>query len=56
MSSIQVGEIRYYEWGDEKPGYVSTWTVNEKRAVIHLDDIPHSEAWEKKYIRECPYN
>ena len=22
-------KIRWFEWGDEKPGYVTTWTVGE---------------------------
>lgn len=27
-------KIRWFEWGDEKPGYVTTWTVGVNGSVV----------------------
>jgi hypothetical protein len=55
MSSIRVGEIRWYEWGDEPAGMVSIWTVNEDRSVKGMGHISMEKVWEKKLAYECPY-
>jgi len=56
MENIKVGEIRYYSWGDEPIGKVSTWTVSEDRSVKNLGYMDKKEAEEKKLHRECPYS
>jgi hypothetical protein len=33
MSSIKPGEVRYFKWGNEPAGAVSTWTVKDDRSV-----------------------
>ena len=55
MGKIKVGEVRYYQWGNEPAGMVSTWTVTEDRSVKNLGYIPLQEAWDKKLIHGCPY-
>ena len=42
-------KIRWFEWGDEKPGYVTTWTVVIGRRIT-LD-----EARQRGYEFECPF-
>jgi len=55
MGEIKQGEVRYYQWGDEPSGKVSTWTVNEDRSVKNLGYMDMKEAQEKKLFQECPY-
>ena len=55
MSSIKPGEVRYFQWGNEPAGMVSTWTVTEDRSVKLLGYIELREAWDKNYRMECPY-
>jgi len=56
MSDIKQGEIRYYQWGDEPVGKVTTWTIKEDRSMKNLGYMDYEEAREKKLIHECPYN
>lgn len=56
MSDIKQGEVRYFCWGDEPCGKVSTWTVKEDRSVKLLGYMDINEALEKKLFQECPYS
>ncbi|MBV6442718.1 MAG: hypothetical protein EPGJADBJ_04439 [Saprospiraceae bacterium] len=47
--------VRYYTWGNEPRGYVSTWKLADNGEVmptglIHRDKLP------KYAIHDCPYN
>ncbi len=53
---MKVGEIRYFQWGDEKPGNVSIWTITENRSVKMLGEMEQMEAICQKLIYECPYS
>ena len=33
-------KIRWFQWGDEKPGYVTTWTVGADGSVV-IGRIPN---------------
>lgn len=46
--------IRWYEWGDEKEGFVRVWIKNKKGEVIHLAEIK-KEDLPKGAIFENPY-
>lgn len=51
----KIEDLRYFQWGDEKPGFVTLWTLNEERCVKHLGtcdrfDLP------KHAVFNCPYN
>ena len=48
--------IKYFEWGDEKPGYVTTWTVDPDGSVKIGAEIRREEAKQMGYEFECPYN
>jgi hypothetical protein len=50
-----MSKIRYFEWGDEKPGYVRTWKVGPQGQVILLRQIPYEEARRRGYEFECPF-
>ena len=45
----------YYEWGNEKPGYVSVWHVGESGAVVHDRRITKDEAYRRGYVFWCPW-
>jgi hypothetical protein len=53
-------EILYwYRWGNEKPGYVSTWRIGEDGSVRRLDQIKLEDLWnlpKGSYFHNCPYN
>ncbi len=53
---MKVGEIRYFQWGDEGHGKVSTWTISEDGYVKMLGKIDIEEAIAKKLIYKCPYS
>ena len=55
MDEIKQGEVRYFRWGDEPCGKVSTWTVREDGSVKFLGYMDMKEAQEKKLFEECPY-
>ena len=47
--------LRYYVWGDEEPGYVSTWQLTDRGEIktmgkMRREDLP------KGSICDCPYN
>ena len=48
--------IHYYRWGNEKPGYVSTWRLGKDGSIqyglgqIRREDLPTDA------ILDCPYN
>lgn len=48
-------KIRWFTWGDEKLGYVTTWTVGENGAVVIGRRITLDEALQRKYEFECPF-
>ena len=48
-------KIRFFEWGDEKPGYVTTWSVGDKGQVILGREISYEEARRRGYEYECPF-
>ena len=55
MGSIKPGEARYFHWGNEPAGMVTTWTVTEDRSVKLLGYITLREALDRKLRQECPY-
>ena len=48
-------KIRWFEWGDEKPGYVTTWTVGTNGSVVIGRHITLDEARRCGYEFECPF-
>ena len=48
-------KIRWFQWGDEKPGYVTTWTVAEDGSVVIGRCILMETARQCGYEFECPY-
>ena len=46
---------KFFEWGDEKPGYVTTWTVGDQGQVIIGKCIPREKARAMGYEYECPF-
>ena len=49
-------KIRWFEWGDEKPGYVTTWTVEADGSVVIGRHITLDEARQRGYEFECPFS
>ena len=59
-------KYRYFEWGDEKPGYVTTWSVapdGSVRIAVAPDgsvrigaEISREEARRRGYEFECPFS
>ena len=47
--------IRYYQWGDEKPGYVRTWRIGKDGSIKHGEQVRIADL-PKDAIRDCPYN
>ena len=48
-------KIRWFEWGDERPGYVTTWTVGANGSVVIGRRITLEEARRSGYEFECPF-
>lgn len=48
-------KIKWFEWGDEKPGYVTTWTVGANGSVVIGRRITLDEALRRRYEFECPF-
>ena len=48
-------KIRWFEWSDEKPGYVTTWTVGADGSVVIGRRITLDEARQRGYEFECPF-
>lgn len=48
-------KVRYFEWGNEKPGYVTTWTVAPDGRVRIGAEIKMETAWRRGYEFECPF-
>lgn len=52
--------IRYYRWGNEKPGYVSTWRLGEDGSIKYgMGEISLQDLWKLpkgSYCHDCPYN
>ena len=48
-------KVRYFEWGDERPGYVTTWTVDPDGRVRIGARIRTETAWRRGYESECPF-
>lgn len=46
----------YYQWGDEKSGNVTTWTLSEENEVLVTGEMPRNEALEKGYTFKCIYS
>jgi len=55
MGNIKTGEVRYFQWGNEPAGMVSTWTVKKDRSVKLLGYKKLEYVLEKKLFQECPY-
>lgn len=47
--------VKFFEWGDEKPGYVTTWTVGDRGEVMIGKRITREKARELGYEFECPF-
>lgn len=48
-------KYKYFEWGDEEPGYVTTWTVAPDGSVRLGARIRYEEARRRGYEFECPF-
>ena len=49
--------LRWYRWGNEKPGYVSTWRLGEDGSSKHLGEMPLMDAIHTPgAVRDCPHN
>ncbi len=48
-------KIRWFQWGDEKPGYVTTWSLEADGSVVIGKCIPLETARRRGYEFECPY-
>lgn len=46
---------KYFEWGDEKPGYVSTWHADRDGRIVFGNHIRKETAWARGYAFECPF-
>jgi len=56
MSNRKMRVLRYYEWGNEKPGYVSTWRIiNDQGEWKHCGERSRDQL-PKNAIHECPFN
>lgn len=53
---MKKSKYRYFEWGDEKPGYVTTWSVAPDGSVRIGAEISREEARKKGYEFECPFS
>ncbi|MHA1342385.1 MAG: hypothetical protein ACTSQG_00230 [Promethearchaeota archaeon] len=53
---MKTGELRYYEWGSERPGFVSTWTINRDGSVHRLGEMLKEDALACNLKKESPYN
>ena len=48
--------VKYFEWGNEKPGYVTTWTVDPPGRSFRIGTkIRKETAWRRGYEFECPF-
>ena len=48
--------LRYYCWGSEKPGYVSTWRFTDESGNYKLcGEIPRAELPQGS-IHDCPWS
>jgi hypothetical protein len=47
--------LRWYEWGNEKPGYVSIWCISAGGETVHLGTLQRKYL-PKDAIKESPYN
>lgn len=48
-------KLRWYEWGNEKPGYVSTWVLGKDGSVIHKGHV-RRDRLPKTATFDCPYS
>ena len=48
-------KVRYFEWGDEKPGYVTTWTVDLDGSVRIGEEVKRETAMRRGHEFECPF-
>jgi hypothetical protein len=53
--ALNPGKVKWYEWGNEKPGMVSIWTVGKNHGVENMGTIPREKAREIGLEFECPY-
>ena len=53
---MKKSKYRYFEWGDEKPGYVTTWSVAPDGSVRIGAEISREEAPRRGYEFECPFS
>lgn len=47
---------KFFEWGDENPGYVSTWYADHDGRVIFGNHIRKETARARGYAFECPFS
>ena len=55
-NTMKKSKYRYFEWGDEKPGYVTTWSVAPDGSVRIGAEISREEARRRGYEFECPFS
>jgi hypothetical protein len=48
-------ELRYYRWGNEPCGKVSTWKLAKDGSVKNMGYMDLLKALSKGLIHECPY-
>lgn len=46
---------KFFEWGDEKPGYVSTWHADRDGRIVFGNHIRKETARARGYEFECPF-
>ena len=46
----------YYEWGDEKPGYVRVWHISKNGGVMVDGEMEKSKALELGLKFWCPWS
>ena len=52
---MRMKKIKWFTWGDEKLGYVTTWTVGANGSVVIGRRITLDGALRRGYEFECPF-
>lgn len=52
---MKKSKYKFFEWGDEKPGYVTLWSVAPYGDVQIVARIQEETARRRGYEFECPF-